>query len=333
MNREQIEKVFDSFKGLQVLVIGDVMVDAYLWGNVNRISPEAPVPIVSVEKKEARLGGAANVALNIQSLGANPILCTLIGDDDDGEVFLELLDKMEQSAAGILKSKEATTTKKTRIIGNNHQMLRIDAEDTQPLSSENEFNLINKIKELLQENPIDVVIFEDYDKGVITENLIKETVSICKERGIPTTVDPKKRNFGSYQEVTLFKPNLKELVEGLKVDIETSDLNEIDEALDKLINRLNCEMTLLTLSEQGVMIKSSSEQHHIHAHRRDITDVSGAGDTVISVASLCLALKLNPKEIAELANLAGGLVCENVGVVPIEIDRLKEEAIKVFSTS
>ena len=327
MNKNEITTLFNDFNNLNVLIIGDVMIDAYYFGKVDRISPEAPVPIVAVESKENRLGGAANVALNIQALGANPILCAVVGDDSDSVLFDELLNSSQLSNKGIIKSKERTTTVKTRIIGNNHQVLRVDSENDSPLNQEGTKELLAKIEELIQTQQIDVVIFEDYDKGVITEALITNVVNLCNQKNIPTTVDPKKRNFNAYKNVTLFKPNLKELKEGLNIELDLNDIPSIKKAVESLNEQQSNKITFITLSENGVYIHDKDQEHHIGAHIRNIADVSGAGDTVISVASLCLALGQPIKIIAEIANLAGGLVCEKVGVVPIDKDILLSETV------
>jgi D-glycero-beta-D-manno-heptose-7-phosphate kinase len=325
LTKNELTNLFNDFNNQNVLIIGDVMIDAYYFGNVDRISPEAPVPIVSVSTRENRLGGAANVALNIQALGANPILCSAIGNDSKGNTFNELLAKRNLSSEGILQVEGRITTVKTRIIGNNNQILRVDSEDDSPLNDSKA--LFNKIEGLILSKEIDVVIFEDYDKGAITAQLIEAVVSLCKDKNIPTAVDPKKRNFNSYKNVTLFKPNLKELKEGLNIELSSTNLNDIQAAIDKLNSELENEITFITLSENGVYINDAENQFHIPAHLRTIADVSGAGDTVISVASLCLALNQSPKTIAEVANLAGGLVCEKVGVSPIDKDQLLAEAI------
>jgi D-glycero-beta-D-manno-heptose-7-phosphate kinase len=325
LTKNELTNLFNDFNNQNVLIIGDVMIDSYYFGNVDRISPEAPVPIVSVSRRENRLGGAANVALNIQALGANPILCSAIGNDSKGNTFNELLSKRNLSSEGILQVEGRITTVKTRIIGNNNQILRVDSEDDSPLNDSKV--LFHKIEGLILSKEIDVVIFEDYDKGAITAQLIEAVVSLCKDKNIPTAVDPKKRNFNSYKNVTLFKPNLKELKEGLNIELSSTNLNDIQAAIDKLNSELENEITFITLSENGVYINDTNNQIHIPAHLRTIADVSGAGDTVISVASLCLALNQSPKTIAEVANLAGGLVCEKVGVSPIDKDQLLAEAI------
>jgi rfaE bifunctional protein kinase chain/domain len=327
MNKNEINTLFSNFNNLNVLIIGDVMIDSYYFGKVDRISPEAPVPIVSVDSKESRLGGAANVALNIQALGANPILCTVVGEDTDGILFDNLLKKSNLNNEGIINSKNRTTTVKTRIIGNKHQVLRVDSEDDSPISDTDSSLLYDNINNLINTKKIDVVIFEDYDKGVITEELITKVVELCNQKNIPTAVDPKKRNFNAYKKVTLFKPNLKELKEGLNIELDLNDISSIKEAVELLNTKLENTITFITLSENGVYIQNKEQNHHIGAHVRNIADVSGAGDTVISVAALCLALKQTPKLIAEISNLAGGLVCEKVGVIPIDKDILLSETV------
>lgn len=321
--------IFNAFNKLNVVIIGDVMVDAYMWGNVNRISPEAPVPIVSIAKKENRLGGAANVALNVQALGANPILCAMVGLDEGAVVFADLMKKQGLSAKGILKSKTRTTTVKTRVIGNNHQLIRVDEEIETPLTSKEEQQLIEQIKKLISSESVDVIVFEDYDKGCITLKIIQQIVAFAKQKNIPVVVDPKKKNFMAYTGVTLFKPNLKELKEGLKLDNTPVETNELKKVATDFIKKQNIDTLLITLSEKGVYTHSVKEQTLIPAHVRNISDVSGAGDTVISVAALCVALRLSASLTATLANLAGGLVCEKVGVVPIDKKQLLDEANKL----
>lgn len=326
---KSVQDVFKAFKGLNVLVIGDVMIDSYLWGRVDRISPEAPVPILQVEKRDTRLGGAANVALNVQALGAIPYLCSVVGKDLDGDNFLELLAQHRLPAEGIYQSADRITTIKHRIISGHQHMLRVDQETDKYILKQEKEALLEKIKGLIDK--ADVVIFEDYDKGVLDESLIASVVALAQAKGIPTVVDPKKRNFLHYKNVTLFKPNRKEMKEGLKWDGELQDNKDIEAAVDELAGLLNSEMILLTLSEKGVFIKKAKEQASISpAHIRKIADVSGAGDTVVSVAALCCALKLAPQKIAALSNLAGGLVCEQVGVVPIDKDTLEREATLIW---
>lgn len=319
-------QLFEDFKKLNVLIIGDVMIDAYLWGKVDRISPEAPVPIVSVTKRENRLGGAANVAINIQSLGATPILCSVIGNDLNGRTFIEILQQMNMTADGLVQSPERPTTRKTRVIGNNHQMLRVDEERDEDISAADRKRLLDRISNILDKNKVDVIVLEDYDKGVISKQLIEQVVKIAQKHKIPTAVDPKKRNFNYYKNITLFKPNLKELREGMKLDLEKGNLKEIIGAVQKIRKDHQLDTVLLTLSERGVLLVDDKHEELIPAHIRNIADVSGAGDTVIGVAALCLAAKTSAVKMATLANLAGGLVCEKVGVVPVEKAQLLAEA-------
>jgi len=299
------------------------MIDSYIWGKSTRISPEAPVPIVEVDKREKRLGGAANVALNIKSLGAEPILCSMIGGDLNGSDFLSLLSDQNMRVDGIMTSNERVTTTKHRIISSSQHMLRVDEEVSTPITSTDESAMTTKIIALLPE--ADVVIFEDYDKGVITPTLINKVVSKANELKIPTVVDPKKRNFLSYKDVSLFKPNLKEIREGLNIEIDPTSQNSIDNANNILRGELNHTYALITLSEYGVYFSDQTDSLMIPAHIRKIADVSGAGDTVVSVAALCLGLGLSNKNIATISNLAGGLVCEHVGVKPIDLSQLLTE--------
>ncbi len=328
------KKLFGEFNHLNVMIIGDVMVDSYLWGKVERISPEAPIPIVALRKREHRMGGAANVAMNIRSMGAKPILCSVIGTDDKGDIFLDLLKKEKIDASGIIRSKRRITTTKFRIFGNAFQMLRVDEELDNDLVSADHLTLIRVIDQILGRERIDCIVFQDYDKGVITSKLIKEVVQRAKEKGIPVTVDPKRKNFMAYQDVTLFKPNLKEMKEGMKIEFDSSNHEVLVKAVSKLREKLNCQFVLTTLSEQGVLLtmKEGQEEKNmfVPAHMRMISDVSGAGDTVISVASLCLARKCSPYEVAFLSNLAGGLVCEEVGVVPVNKEKLLKEALSLL---
>jgi rfaE bifunctional protein kinase chain/domain len=325
------KKLFADFNRLNIMIIGDVMVDSYLWGKVERISPEAPVPIVVVRKREIRMGGAANVAMNIRSMGANPILCSVIGTDDKGDQFLELMKKEKITDDGIVRSAQRTTTTKFRIFGNAYQMLRVDEEMDNDLAQGDFLTLIRVIDQILSKVKVDCIIFQDYDKGVIAEKLISEVVKRAQAAKIPVTVDPKKKNFLAYRQVTLFKPNLKEMKDGLNLDDDLQDLQSVIDASQQLRAKLDCRYLLTTMSDKGVLMsmKDKNEEKNIFipAHKRMISDVSGAGDTVITLASLCLALNRTPNEIANISNLAGGLVCEEVGVVPINKEKLLIEVM------
>lgn len=328
--QNNISKIFQDFQKQTVLIIGDVMIDSYIFGKVDRISPEAPVPVVAVKKRVNRLGGAANVALNIKAMGAEPILCSVIGRDLKSATFLELLDKREMSKEGIVQSNGRITTTKFRVIGNATQMLRVDEEIDENLSDQEEALLLQRIKQLIEKRKINVIIFQDYDKGVISKNIIEKTIEFAGN--IPTVVDPKKRNFHDYKNATLFKPNLKELREGMNNYFEANETDKLQKAVEDMQTALNCSYFFTTLSEHGVMITEKTKEgfnhYSIAAHIRNISDVSGAGDTVISLTALCLAQKLPAEQIAKISNMAGGLVCEEVGVVPVNKDKLYKELTK-----
>ena len=322
-----IKKLFQTFNDKKVLIIGDSMIDAYLWGEVNRTSPEAPVPIVEVKKHENRLGGAANVALNLKALGANPILCSVIGTGERGFLFLKLMKESNLSTEGILSTNKRKTTIKTRVIAENKHQLRIDEEETSPIEQVEEFLKLT----ISLINDIDVIILQDYNKGVLTSEIIEKVIGSANKKGIPTIVDPKKLNFNSYKNCTIFKPNLAEIKAGMEVDFDANNIAEIEKSTSELRKKLSAKGVLLTLSEKGICINSEKEFKHTPAFKRNIIDVSGAGDTVISVASLCLASKMDYTDLSVLSSLAGGLVCEEVGVIPINKEKLLEQALKHIS--
>jgi len=326
MTAEEIEALFSSFNNLRIMVIGDVMIDAYMWGKVNRISPEAPVPIVAVDRLENRLGGAANVSLNVQALGAIPLTFAVIGDDEKGNLLRQLFKEQSLSDKGIIQSPDRKTTVKTRVLSGGNQILRVDEEIEMDLGKNDEEALIAAINSALENDQIDAIIFEDYDKGLITEGVINAVREKASALNIPLMVDPKKKNFNNYRNASLFKPNLKEIREGMKVDIYQNNIGDIEDAVGTLVRDKGHNLVLVTLSELGIYIGGSGGSDRILAHYRDITDVSGAGDTVISVATLCLVRDTAPKFIASLSNLAGGIVCEKVGVIPIDRDQLLREA-------
>lgn len=321
-----IDELFAQFDSLRVLIIGDVMLDSYVWGRVERISPEAPVPVVNVDRRELRLGGAGNVLLNVQALGAEAIICSVIGTDAPGDQLEHELCNRGLNCDGLIRSNDRITTIKERIIAGSQQVVRVDTETDRYITNEERTQLVAKAKELIP--TCHVVIFEDYDKGVLSKEAIAEITDFANEQRIPTVVDPKKRNFLSYQNTTLFKPNLKELREGLKLDFDVDNADEFQSAVDQLKQQLNVSGALITLSERGVFIDFNDEQLKLPAHVRKIADVSGAGDTVISIAACCVALRQSPAVIAGLSNLGGGLVCESVGVVPIDKTQLKQEAVE-----
>jgi rfaE bifunctional protein kinase chain/domain len=319
------DQLFIDLSKSKVLVVGDVMLDTYWWGHVDRISPEAPVPIVTLNNKELRVGGAANVALNTVSLGASTAIISVIGDDADGNQLLAMLQGHQIDVAHIISSAKRVTTNKMRVMSRNQQMMRLDAELTTDIDEVLESQLINNITAYINNNNPQVVIFEDYNKGVITKKLIETITTLCVDKNIITAVDPKRKNFLSYKNVTLFKPNLKEVKEGLNLLIDQVDLAHLAVIHEALHNELNHQISFITLSEKGVYYQFNNEKAIIPTHIRNIADVSGAGDTVIAVASLVYATTKNMMLAAEMANIAGGLVCEEVGTAAIDKKKLLDE--------
>lgn len=329
VSKEELIALFDKMPQLHVVVVGDLILDNYVWGEVERISPEAPVPVVTINRRESRLGGAANVALNCKVLGAKVVLASVIGNDIQGDNIIELATTSGIDTDLVMRSSKRPTTNKTRVISRSQQMMRLDEEVSDDLYTEEEHPFIDKVLKYLQIQKPDVLIFEDYNKGVLKENVIHRISEHCKELGILTTVDPKKNNFLAYKNVTVFKPNLKEVKEALYMPIsaEKESLDRVHEALKK---ELNHDISFITLSERGVYY-SNGNSNIIPSHLRNIADVSGAGDTVIATASLVYALTKSANLMAEISNIAGGLVCEESGVVPINKERLLKECIELLT--
>ncbi|MCK5137285.1 MAG: hypothetical protein KAR19_15990 [Bacteroidales bacterium] len=325
--------LFSQFTNQKVLIIGDVMIDTYLWGNVTRVSPEAPVPIVSGVIEENRLGGAANVALNVKAMGAVPILCSVIGDDERGKLFLELMEEQTLSDIGLIVDNHRITTQKTRIISNNQHLLRVDEEMDLFLSKRVQDHFLELIINLLESGGIDAIIFQDYDKGVLAPRVISEVITAADRVSVPILVDPKFRSFDLYRKVKLFKPNFKELLRGLNLDIQKHEIQKISEAVIDYQKKQEIDTVLVTLSEQGILTSGDGTYVHIPAVVRDIADVSGAGDTVISVAALCMVAGLDAPAVAAISNLAGGQVCEKAGVVSVDSEKLLAESLHHFKSS
>ena len=319
------EALFNDFKKIKVAVVGDVMLDTYWWGHVDRISPEAPVPVVAVDKKEYRIGGAGNVALNTVALGAETFIISVIGADTNGEELTKLYQQQGINTTYLLASPERITTNKIRIISRNQQMMRLDEEMTTDISSELQTQILDKVTQCIADNKPDVLIFEDYNKGVLTEALIVKLIALCKANNIITTVDPKRKNFFSFKGVTIFKPNLKEVKEGLQILLDDVNLASLNQVHTQLQAKLQHQISFITLSEKGVFYEANESSKIIPTHIRNIADVSGAGDTVIAVASLVYATTKNMHLAAEIANIAGGLVCEEVGTAAINKAKLLRE--------
>jgi D-glycero-beta-D-manno-heptose-7-phosphate kinase len=324
-----IDQLFSGFKKMKVVVVGDVMLDTYWWGDVERISPEAPVPVVAVNRKEKRIGGAGNVALNLQSLDATVALITILGDDDDGIQLKQLLQDNNIDTRFLLESKKRITTNKIRIISRNQQMMRLDAENVHDIDEEDEEKLQNQIEKYITTEKPDVVILEDYNKGILTKHIINRTIGLCGKNKIPTAVDPKRKNFFTYKNATLFKPNLIEVFTNLNLLPEEVTEELLTSIHSKLKKTIEHTISLITLSEKGIFYQENNNHAMIPSHRRNIADVSGAGDTVIAVASLVYAATKNIHLTAEIANIAGGIVCEEVGTVAINKERLLDECKKL----
>lgn len=309
--------ILEKFKGSKVVVIGDVMLDKYLTGKIERISPEAPVPIVSLMSRDERLGGAANVTLSIKALEAEPVLFSIVGHDENGDKIKQLLENENISSRYIQTSKSRKTTVKSRILASNQQILRVDEEDTHELLSEEEENLIEAISSFIQTENVAIVVFQDYNKGLLTQRIISDVIELANQLNIPSVVDPKKDNFWAYKGITCFKPNLKEIRDALNIDIKISkdDLDSVHQNLNK---RLHNQVSLITLSEHGIYYGSDELGEIFPTKSRKIADVCGAGDAVLAIISLCLAHQVKPFNMCKLANISGGQVCESVGVVPLE---------------
>ena len=319
------EQLFVKLSTLKVVIVGDVMLDTYWWGRVDRISPEAPVPVVALQRKELRVGGAANVALNTVALGAQTALISIIGNDKDGTDLLQLLKDNKIDTSYIISSEKRITTNKTRVMSRNQQMMRLDAEITADIDAALEKELIQKVNFFFTTHQPDVLIFEDYNKGLLTERVITELIKLCKQHNVITTVDPKRKNFLSFKGATIFKPNLKEVKEGLNLLTNTIDLSSLQEIHKSLQQHLQHQVSLITLSEKGVFYQDGKDVKIIPTHIRNIADVSGAGDTVIATASLVYAATKDMHLAAEMANIAGGLVCEEVGTAAINKEKLLRE--------
>ncbi|HPH86595.1 MAG TPA: PfkB family carbohydrate kinase [Ferruginibacter sp.] len=325
------DNLFKSFANIKVAVIGDVMLDTYWWGKVDRISPEAPVPVVAVTSREERIGGAANVALNVKAMGATVHILSVIGADQDGKKLETLLAQNRIQTDYLVKSEKRLTTNKIRIISRNQQMMRLDAEMTSAINSDDENALMASVELYIKQEKPGIIILEDYNKGVLTETLISKVISLCKSQQILTAVDPKRKNFFAYQHADIFKPNLHEAKEGLNIiSDEVSDelLTDIHAMLKE---KLQHKVSFITLSEKGVFYQTGDEHAVIPTHIRSIADVSGAGDTVIAVASVVYAATKNVQLMAEMANIAGGLVCEEVGTVAINPKKLQEECKRLLN--
>ncbi len=319
------DKLFEQFRNIKIGVVGDVMLDTYWWGRVDRISPEAPVPVVSLDKRELRIGGAGNVALNLVAMEAAVSVFSVIGNDADGDLLKELFLQNNVDTGYLLRDAHRKTTNKTRIMSRNQQMMRLDSESTDDISDEIADTLLNNLQDYITTKKPHVIIFEDYNKGVLTEKLITQAIQLCRQHHVITAVDPKKKNFFAYKHVDIFKPNLKEVKEGLDISISEVNSASLSKVHEALVEKLHHHISFITLSEKGIFYQQGKNSAIIPTHIRNIADVSGAGDTVIAVASLLYAVTKDQHLMTEVANIAGGLVCEEVGTQAINKERLLEE--------
>ncbi|AOS83601.1 RfaE bifunctional protein [Chlorobaculum limnaeum] len=318
MPPETIEQIFRSFKEKKIAVIGDVMIDKYIFGHVSRISPEYPVPVVDVTRESSRLGGAANVAVNTHALGAETLLIGVTGEDSERQNLESLMREHGLNPAMLLADSSRPTTCKTRILSQNHHITRVDYESRTPVEKELEKRLLAMFMEIA--GSVDAVVLEDYNKGVLTPSLIASVIAICRERGTPVLVDPKLKGFFSYGGSTVFKPNLSELAASLGVPVANTD-RDVELACLMLLERLEVESLVVTRSEKGMTVYDGMFTH-IPALSLDVADVSGAGDTVIGTLALGLASGLDLVTSTRIANLAANTVCQEVGAVPVRQDKL-----------
>lgn len=310
--------ILPDFSDLHILVVGDVMIDRYISGKVSRISPEAPVPVVEYQSTDNRAGGAANVALNLKALEARVSLLSISGNDENHTILSSILERNYQLNTHLIQLQDRKTTIKTRIMAGNQHLLRIDSEDTHDITEDEECRVFDKFKKIIASEKVDGVILQDYNKGLLTESLIKNIIQTCNHQSIPTYVDPKKKNFFAYQNCTLFKPNKKEVIEATG----EQDLNTIDAIIR---NRLHHQISMITLGSHGIYFHDGHTGQVFPTTPRVISDVCGAGDSVISIACLCHLKDIDLNLIAVISNIAGGQVCEYPGVVPIQLSNLRDE--------
>lgn len=321
VSKKELRPYLDRFDGHRVLVVGDLMLDHYIWGNVQRISPEAPVPVVNVLRESVLLGGAGNVLHNILTLGGRGLLCGVIGADEAGRWLSEELKSKGVEIGGIVVEEERPTTKKTRIVAHQQQVVRFDHEKKGEISNKTEKKFIQFINDQLDR--IDCMVISDYAKGVITEGLLESILPLALRRGIPVVVDPKVHHFSLYKKVTVVTPNHLEASQASGVDIE--DEATLHQAGKALLKKLGCQAVLITRGEQGMsLFDKSGETTHIPTEARQVFDVTGAGDTVVSTLALAVSAGAPLPAAARLANHAAGVVVGMVGTTAIEKTMLKK---------
>ena len=325
ISNKRLNELKKGFEGKRIAVIGDMMLDGYFWGDVKRISPEAPVPVLEVEDEFFRFGGAANVAYNILTLGGIPVPVGVIGNDNYGNIFSSLLKEKNIEGSGIIIDNDRPTTTKTRVIANSQHVVRIDKESKAYISNKIESKISSYLESTIDK--LDGIILQDYNKGILTPSLISKIITLANKKNIMITVDPKFDNFFEYKNVTVFKPNKKETETVLGIRIK--DDKDISSAGKNLLHKLNSEYVLLTLGEEGIAVfEKGDKERRMPTKARKVADVSGAGDTVISTLTIGLAAGANIYEACFLANYAAGIVCGEVGIVPIEKEKLFEIVLK-----
>lgn len=330
ISEQRLHDLVESFRGKRIAIIGDLMIDRYYWGTVRRISPEAPVPVVEVESESVRFGGAANVANNIQSLGGFPVLVGLIGNDHPGRIFMEMIRERNFDSGGVILDASRPTTIKTRVIAQGQHVVRFDNESKADAPPHLKQQLIDAIKYNI--HSLDGIIMEDYNKGVLSSDVIAEVVAVGKKYGKIISVDPKFDNFLEYKGVTVFKPNRREVEEILGGRLRSAV--EVEAAGKKLLDLLGAENVLLTRGEEGMsLFESSGGVAHLKTVADNVQDVSGAGDTVVATLTMALAGRASIREACVLANYAGGVVVGAVGIVPITPDELVTSVRRSGDTS
>lgn len=320
--QNRLDQIFSNFNGKSIAIVGDIMLDRYFWGKVARISPEAPVPVVEVDSVSARLGGSANVANNVVSLTGNALMVGVIGNDEEGKHLRDLAKSQGLSEDCLVVDESRPTTTKTRVIGHGQHIVRIDSERKAPLNRDAEKRLLSALEARIRE--VDAVILEDYNKGVLTDTVIRRCIELARKHDKPVTVDPKFDNFFAYRNVTVFKPNRKEIEEALGTKI--SDLADLEEAGNSVRKKLKADHVLVTLGAKGMALFSNGPMKHVETVARNVVDVSGAGDTVIAALTMGIVAGAAVVEAAAIANIAAGVVCGEVGAVPVDMQKLIETA-------
>jgi rfaE bifunctional protein kinase chain/domain len=317
--KERFDQIFSEWGGHRILVLGDVMLDEYLWGHVSRISPEAPVPVVEIAKESIKLGGAANVALNVKTLGDEPILVGVIGDDRNGEKMLEVLKEAQIKSEGIFADHSRMTTIKTRVIAHNQQVVRADRENPDEISEKLGGEIIGFVKRKLPE--IDGLIVSDYGKGVITYKLLSELIELCRQNNVFIAVDPKETHFMNYRQVSLITPNHHEA--GFVYGKRIKDESVLEEVGWGLLEKLNVEALLITRGEKGMsLFEANRTLTYFPTRAKKVYDVTGAGDTVISAFACAVAAKANYREAALISNHAAGIVVGELGTAQVTKEEL-----------